>query len=242
MPAGTGKATSLNWSGLWNRLRIRLAKDTLDISSAGGYWKKRVEDLVNSHNQVPSPEPDSTLTSHKQLEQAKTFQDLGLVASAQYAIEKIQFTPPVQVPPEVHLANEIAEKWLALRVGAGFLLVNVGLTLFAIAIIISKHGMLNPGLPISAVIDAAIGVNLWRGHVRQWAALAVFRAGAGLLLFGLMSLSRGDILGFVLQAAFCSSLILVLIGKGNRLKTWTAAGVFAISCLGILFVFLTTAL
>lgn len=226
--------TSLKWSGLWSRLKVCFPKDELDIACSGRHWKSLARELIDSHNEAPIRQQGVPLTAQEQLEQVEAFRKLGLTASAQEMIQKLQLVPESETGSVALVLKEVVEKRLALRVGAGFLLINVGLAILFTAFIIMGNGRVNPALLISAVIDVAVGINLWKGRAHQWVALAVFRAVLGLGFFGLISLFQGAVLSFIAQAAFCISLVLVLAGKGRRVKTLTAIAVYIIGYLGVL--------
>lgn len=225
--------TSLRWSSLWSRLRVRLPRGELDISCSGGRWKRLVKELVDSHDETPIAQRDPSLRAQTQLEQAEALYELGLTASAQETIRQLELAGEFETSSAA-LGAKISERRLALRVGTGFLLANVGLAILFAAITIVGNGRVNPALFISAIIDTAVGINLWRGRAHQWVALAVFRAVAGLVFFGLMSLFQGAILSLIAQTALCGSLVLVLAGKASRVKTLAAVGVYVVGYLGVL--------
>ncbi len=76
--------------------------------------------------------------------------------------------------------------------------------------------------------------SLWRGRARQWETWAILRAVLGFIVFGLIVLVRGAILEFVMQAALCGSLVLVLTGESKRTRTWVAIGIYVIGYVGLL--------
>ena len=215
---------SMRWSGIWDRLKIKLPKGEFDIACGKRYWKKRVKGLVETHTELPIPQYDDTVTNERRLEQVKVFQELGLIASAQAMSEGVSLPPEMEsaVPsPEM-----LTEKRLALRVGAGFLFINTGLMALLAVLIVLAGGSVSPSNLIAAVVDVIIGINLWRGRGNQWQGWAIARAALGLLVFGLTSLLQGAFLQFLGQVAFCGSLILVLTGESKRNRTWASIALY----------------
>jgi hypothetical protein len=223
--------SSMRWSGIWDRLKIKLPKGEFSIACGKRYWKKRIKNLVEMHTEAPLPQHDDIMMNERRLQQAEVFQELGLIASAQAVSEGVQSSPEIEstIPsPEI-----LAEKRLALRVGAGFLFVNVGVLILLSALIAAGGGSLQPNLFISAIVDIIIGINLWRGQAHQWATWAIVRAVIGFIFFGIISLVQGAILDFLAQTAFCGSLVLVLTGNSNRNRTWVSIGIYVIGYLGV---------
>lgn len=231
---------ALNWSGLWNRMKIRVPKGVIDVASTGGRWKRRTRELVDAGQRTVTLSVDPSLLAQRQIRQVKTFRELELIASAHAMIEKVQSSSDAKV--DLEILKEISEKRLALRVGAGFLFANIGLGLLLIAIVLltsiaAGGGFASSMLCVSIVpiaIDMAIGINLWRGRGQQWAAWAVLRAAVGMIVFSLIYLSQGAFLDFLAQISFCGSLILVLTGKGKRVKTWVAIAIYVVGDLVVL--------
>jgi hypothetical protein len=224
---------SLEWSGLWDRLKIRLPKDRLDIACGKRYWKKRARNLIESHLETPVPRHDAEIMMQRTLEQIEVFHELDLIASVEAMSEDVR-----RANPEIELAvsspEVLAEKRLALRVGAAFLFINAGIAVLFGALIVMGDGSLEPGLFVSIIIDLVIGINLWKGNARQWSNWAIIRAALGLIFYGIISLVGGAYLDFVAQAALCGSIILVLAGESKRGKTLASIGIYAIGFLGVI--------
>lgn len=237
---------ALKWSGAWDRLKIRVPRGAMDLASAGGRWKRRAGELVDIAQQLSAPVPNPALTAERQTQQVKAFRELEMVASAKAIMERSQL--PLDAESDAAVLEEVKEKRIAFRVGAVFLFVNIGLALLlnALVLVISVtqgEGLTSPNSCFSVIpiiIDLVIGINLWRGRGQQWASWAVIRAVLGMIVFGLMYLSQGAISDFLAQVAFCSSLILILTGKGRRAKMWVAIGIY-VAYLGIVFVSLIVA-
>lgn len=238
---------ALKWSGTWDRLKIQVPKGVMDLASAGGRWKRRAGELVDVAQQASVPVPDPALTAERQARQVEVFRELEMVASAKAIMERSQLPFDAESDAAAVL-EEVEEKRIAFRVGAVFLFVNIGLVLLLNALVLvtlmtQGEGLTFPNLfslIISVVVDLIIGINLWRGRGQQWASWAIVRAVLGMIAFGLMYLAQGAISGFLAQVAFCSSLILILTGKGKRVKTWVAIGIYVVY-LGIVFISLMVA-
>ncbi len=88
--------SSMRWSGIWDRLKIKLPKGEFDIACGKRYWKKRVKGLVEAHTEVSIPQYNDTITNERRLEQVKVFRELGLVASAQAVSEGLPLPPEME--------------------------------------------------------------------------------------------------------------------------------------------------
>lgn len=225
---------SMRWSGAWDRLKIKLPKGEFDIACGKRYWRKRAQGLVKAHTDVSIPQHDETTMNERRLRQIETFQELGLVASAQAVSGGIRPSFTSEEGSAIPSSEMLAERRLALRIGAGFLFVNVGVVILLSALVAMGGGSFQPNLFISAIIDVIIGIYLWRGQARQWATWAIIRAVLGFVFFGIMSLIQGAFLDFLAQAAFCGSVILVLTGESKRGRTWASIGIYAVGYLGVL--------
>jgi len=230
---------SLKWSGFGGSLRIKFGMDECQISISKRHWRRRAKSLVDLHNQLPQPNILLERDEKKSriIQQAEAFHDLGFLRSAIAEIEKLQPDPENAVDPEVQRINQqFADERLAVRVGAGFLFINIGISvvlmgLFALCSL--SESLATILLLIPAVIDIMIGINLWKGTSRQWQSWAVLRAVLSIPFYGFIFLSQGQILDFVIQTSLCASILIVLTGDSNRNRTWLAVGVFGIGFLGL---------
>ncbi len=235
---------SLEWSGLWARMRIGLPQDKMEIRFQGSRWKKRAKELVNLATQAALPPPADMITeSQRHLQQARDFQGLGFMAPAQHELsEAIQIDPALSMDPSVaSLRKQLVEARLALQVGSVFLFANIGLAILLAALVAIIGGgqaagefLMGEGgcLAGSLIIDLIIGVSLWQGRP-QYRRLAILRAVLGFIIFGVGALAKGGFLELITQAAFCGSIILVLTGRSNHTRTWVAIGIYAIGYLGL---------
>jgi len=135
------------------------------------------------------------------------------------------------------LLKQLFTEKLALRVGAGFLF---GFVLVAISIIALRgifgeaqvaKNLLLKGEGVLIFYDLLFGIGLWRGrsHLRIW---VILRAIGSFLLFGVGILSWAGFLSMIAEAAFSSSVVLVLLGKSRR-SLWIAIAVYVIGFLGV---------
>jgi hypothetical protein len=132
--------------------------------------------------------------------------------------------------------QELKDQRFSYQVGAGFLLINVlAGFFFALLGIISGLPVL-PTIFVSAIIDILIGVNLWKGQVQPWAGWALVRAVLGAIIYGILYLGQGLYLDLFAQISFCGAIILVLTGTRDRLRAYTAIGIYTIGFLGIITV------
>ena len=243
---------SLGWTtGLWPRLRIMLPKDKLDLSVSGKVWKKRGKELdILATTASYTPVAESYKVAERGLQQARDFLGLGFPASAQHVLtEALRARPALSMDPSVgSLQTELAERLLALRVGAGFLFAEVGLFLLFGALEGLLGGVeaigeyLDYDLFIALMFNLWLGFGFWMGRTR-WRGLAILRAILGILFIGLSAVPGVAYFDLISQVAWAGSLILVLTGKSRRSRTWIAVGIYIIGYLGIvaLAIFLTIA-
>jgi hypothetical protein len=243
---------SMKWSSLWNRLNIRVPGGSFNAASAGGRWKRRLRDLADRHNELSVPTCDLPTTTQRQVEQIETFREIGLITACVALIRNLSMTTELETVMAGTL-EEIGEKRLALRVGAGMLFVNaiVGALMSGLMLLLLSGqtgategiGIVWCTSSVPATIDILIGFALWRGNGRQWANWAIIRAVLGAVFFGFANLAQGYFLDALLQIALSGSLVLVLTGKGNRTRTWIAIAIFAavlgVALLSFVFAFLS---
>jgi hypothetical protein len=225
----------LKWSRFWDRLQVQLPNDRLNIRPVKGLWAVKLRQFVDAYDEIQKVA--RAITPEKYRELAVSLRALGLVGSAHSFVRQAYAAPQNEASGPTVSLDEIPEKLLALRVGAGFLFVNIAILLLSgIISVISENSINYVTVVITTLIDTAIGINLWRGDARQWAPWAVLRAVLGLVFTGFSNLVQGRVLGFVLIASLCVPLIMVLTGRGNRTKTWIAIGIFLMGYLGPLVV------
>jgi hypothetical protein len=219
---------SIQYSGAWDRLKLRFEGDTLTLQCGNPFWKRRAKELARLHGEMPTVPQMGAAGKERASQVAVVLQRLGLIAAAQGVLKGAGPTADATGPHQQYLA----EKRIALRVGAGFLLCNSALlTISAIGLTLLKMPF-SFGTILSAVIDVIFGVNLWKGRTEQWTNWAIIRAVLGLALFGVPALVQGQMLEFIGQAAYSSALILVLAGKATRTKTYIAAAIYLVGFLG----------
>lgn len=233
--------TSLILSGLIGTLHIRFPKDKLDFAIRGRLWKKRAKAMVELSAQAASPSAvDIPLTGSRHLQQARDFQGLGLIASAQHELSAaLQNDPALSMDPSVApLQEQLTQGRLALRTGAAFLAGNVGLAIVIGALLSILGGVTavadywGTGVAGALVIDVAIGISLWQGQAK-WRTVTIFRATLGFLFFGIGALIGADLTTFISLGAFSGSLLLVLTGESSRSRTLAATAIYGIGFLGI---------
>lgn len=224
---------SIKWSGIWDRLKVKINKGEINIACGKSIWKKRVRDLLETHSVTPIPQYDGVTSNERRLRQIKVYQELGFIASAQELNQGAEPFSTNEMVSGILSKEMLAEKRLAFQVGAAFLFVNVGITILLFTLIIINGGSLLPNQLIPIIIDTIIGINLCKGKAHQWANWAIIRVALGLVVFGISSLVQGSVLDFIEQAAFCGSIILVLSGESKRTKTWASIGIYLIGYIGV---------
>ncbi len=225
------------------RLKVNFGVNELQISISKRQWRRRAKELVETHNQLPQPRPPREPEEMKNriIQQAQTFHDLGFLRAATEEIEKLQHDPLHAADPETQrITKQFAEERLAVRVGAGLLFVNVGISAVLMGLF-ALCGLLAESYTtiiffIPAIIDIMIGINLWKGVSQQWKAWAILRAVFGFLFLGFLFLSQGRIIDFVAQASLSTSIVITLTGKSERYRTWLAVGIYSIGYIGIFVV------
>ena len=230
---------SVKWASLGPSLQVSLPMDKVDVRLRGR-WRKRAKALARLFDADKLPAGvELTISAQEQLQQARDFQALGLLASSQGELDKaLKRDSTLGTDPEVlALEEQLSEARLALRVGAGFLFVgaaiNLCLTLvFALVGGVEAAAASFAGL-ISYVIDIGIGIGLWQGRMR-WRVWALLRAVLGFLFLGVSSIAQGDFVALILQAAFSGAVILVLTGESNRTRTMIAVGIYAVGYVALL--------
>ncbi len=214
--------------------------DELQITLRTRYWRRRAKEFTETHTQLPQPkiprEPEEL--KNRLIQQAQALHDLGFLRAANAEIEKLQRDPTHAADPETQrITHQFAEERLAIRVGAGFLFINVAIAaslmgLFALCGLLSEA----PAtllLVLPAIIDVLIGINLWKGTSRQWQGWAVLRAVLGIVFLGIALLGQGQTVDFITQTSYCAAIIIVLTGESSRKRTWLAVGVYSIGYLGV---------
>jgi hypothetical protein len=208
---------SIEFSGLFSRMRIKVTGSALSLNPNKPFWKKRTKQL----NEILKAIPKFSLDQNQIREQAKTMEELGLVNAALQIIQAAGIDEQPDQAGELSFQEKLKNSRFAHRAGAGFLFVNALLGLIAIT-----------GF-VSAAIDILIGVYLWQGKTKPWAGWAILRAALGAVLFGILFISEGDYLFMLAQLSLSGSVILALVSKYDRLGTYTAIGIYVIGFLGI---------
>ena len=224
---------SIVWAPVWSRLKIQLPAGVISIRPNKRRWKKRAREIEREFDRLPQPAVDPSRRQEHRVDQIEVFRKWGLIASAQGISEEVRLPAPSRGETAGSAAEALRKKRLALRVGAGFLFINVLMGLMLIPLMIILGEVWNPVALISAAIDVTIGIHLWRGQARQWSTWAIIRAALGLLIFGGGYLLNGLYLDFLAQASFCGALILVLAGESDRTRTLAAAGIYLVGFLGV---------
>jgi hypothetical protein len=224
---------SIELSGLFSRLKIKVTGGTLGINPNKGYWKKRGKQLAGVFSSISGSRSQETLDQARLKEQIEDFQELGLIQTALKVSQTADLEDKPDKDGELTLVEKLSNHQLALKVAAIFLFVNV---LIAIFFSFFSMALALSGMFVSVVIDILIGVYLWRGQSNPWSGWAILRAGFGALVYGIAFASQGLYLDLMAQLSFCGAIILVLTSKNDRLGIYTAIGIYAIGYLGILAV------
>jgi hypothetical protein len=221
---------SIQTSKLGGRLQIKLLRGNLTITPNKPYWKTRNKSLVELIRIIPRNQPGQKLPLEDQL---ATLEKLGLINTALEICKNSDKPEEIESYP---VYQELKDQRFSYQVGAGFLLINVlAGFFFALLGIISGLPVL-PTIFVSAIIDILIGVNLWKGQVQPWAGWALVRAVLGAIIYGILYLGQGLYLDLFAQISFCGAIILVLTGTRDRLRAYTAIGIYTIGFLGIITV------
>lgn len=88
--------------------------------------------------------------------------------------------------------------------------------------------------PVSTIFDFLIGGSLL-ANKDKYLVWAKVRVGLGLLVFGGMLLSQGDVAGFVVQAIFSTALLLLLLGQPGKARTALGAALAGVVVLLVIF-------
>ena len=121
-------------------------------------------------------------------------------------------------------------KRTSLRIAAGMFFLSAITNLIGVIFYAASNGWQNLGNEsvVILVINMLIGVVLLLGSARYalgWAFIFV--------LYGIYQLISGNSYAFILDIAFSSSLILLLIGKPSKARMITAVAVFVVVYLGL---------
>jgi len=222
---------SIKFSSIGSRLVVKVPQGSLIIITNKSYWKTRAKKFPEQLRSMPLGQTLPWPTGSQLEAQINGFEELGLINSA-LAISKT--SPDPELGESSARFQKLTDQRFSYQVAAGFLLFNIliGL-LFAFLGLISGIPIL-PSLFISAVIDLLIGLNLWKGQIQPWAGWALLRAGVGAVLYGILYISQGLYLDLLAQLSFCGAIILVLTGDRDRMRSYTAIGIYAIGFLGII--------
>jgi hypothetical protein len=121
-------------------------------------------------------------------------------------------------------------KLTSLRIAAGMFFASAITNLLGVVFYAASNGWQSLGYEnvVILIINILIGVVLLLGSARYalgWAFLFI--------LYGIYQLISGNSYAFILDIAFSSSLILVLIGKPSKVRMITAVAVFVVVYLGL---------
>lgn len=173
------------------------------------------------------------------LQRVRDIRELGRVDLAYRSLNKAMHSDASlgEDQPAASLLRQLFTEKLALRVGAGFLF---GFVLVAISIIVLRgifgevqdaKDLLFKGEGVLVFYDLLFGIGLWKGRSRLRICV-ILRAIGSFLLFGIGVLSWVGFLNMLAEAAFSSSVVLVLLSKSRR-NLWIAIAVYVIGFLGV---------
>jgi hypothetical protein len=186
----------------------------------------------------------STSLALHYLEQAETYNKLGLKAQVLHELDRARGIDPYIAQEDRYkaLVNDAMSKPQAdpelkvpLRIGAGMLFVNAILgALFLVIFLVSGNTTgLSANDYIGPFVDVIIGVNLWLVK-EQWKRYTVWWALIALVIFGGGALISGDYLGLIIQLGFSGALILLLAGKPSKVRTTVATLIFVVAYVGLI--------